>query len=61
MIYKYEEDYKMEILRVENLTKTYGKGNTAVTALDNVSFSVNKGSLWLLSVLPVQVNPLYFI
>ena len=43
MIYKYEEDYKMEILRVENLTKTYGKGNTAVTALDNVSFSVNKG------------------
>ncbi len=33
----------MEILRVENLTKTYGKGNTAVTALDNVSFSVNKG------------------
>src|SRR5690554_899113 len=33
----------MEILRVENLTKTYGKGNTSVTALDNVSFSVNKG------------------
>lgn len=33
----------MEILRVENLTKTYGKGNTAVTALDNVSFSVKKG------------------
>ena len=33
----------MEILRVENLTKTYGKGNTAVTALDKVSFSINKG------------------
>ena len=33
----------MEILRVENLTKTYGKGETAVTALDNVSFSVDKG------------------
>ena len=33
----------MEILRVENLTKTYGKGPTAVTALDNVSFSVKKG------------------
>ena len=33
----------MEILRVENLTKTYGKGNTAVTALNNVSFSVKKG------------------
>ncbi len=33
----------MEILKVENLTKTYGKGNTAVTALDNVSFTINKG------------------
>jgi len=33
----------MEILRVENLTKIYGKGETAVTALDNVSFSVKKG------------------
>lgn len=33
----------MEILRVENLTKTYGKGETAVKALDNVSFSINKG------------------
>lgn len=33
----------MEILRVENLTKIYGKGDTAVTALNNVSFSVNKG------------------
>jgi putative ABC transport system ATP-binding protein len=33
----------MEILRVENLTKIYGKGDTAVTALNKVSFSVNKG------------------
>ena len=33
----------MEILRVENLTKTYGKGDTLVKALDNVSFSVEKG------------------
>lgn len=33
----------MEILRVENLTKTYGEGNAKVTALDNVSFTVNKG------------------
>lgn len=33
----------MEILRVENLTKTYGKGNTLVKALDNISFSVKKG------------------
>ena len=33
----------MEILRVENLTKIYGKGENEVRALDNVSFSVNKG------------------
>ncbi len=33
----------MEILKVENLTKTYGKGNTKVVALDNISFSVEKG------------------
>src|SRR5690625_3650750 len=33
----------MEILKVENLSKVYGQGLTAVTALDNVSFSINKG------------------
>ena len=33
----------MEVLTVRNLTKTYGKGDTAVTALKNVSFQVNKG------------------
>ncbi|WP_102027672.1 ABC transporter ATP-binding protein [Salirhabdus sp. Marseille-P4669] len=33
----------MEILRIENLSKVYGKGETAVKALDNVSFTVNKG------------------
>ncbi len=33
----------MEILKVENLTKIYGKGTTKVVALDNVSFSVSKG------------------
>ena len=33
----------MEILRCENLTKVYGAGNTAIKALDNVSFSVEKG------------------
>lgn len=33
----------MEILRVENLSKVYGSGETAVKALDNISFSVNKG------------------
>lgn len=34
---------KMEILRVENLTKIYGKDSTEVVALDHVSFSVEKG------------------
>lgn len=33
----------MEILRVENLCKTYGKGENLVRAVDNISFSVNKG------------------
>ena len=33
----------MEILRVENLTKVYGKGENEVRALDGVSFSVKKG------------------
>ncbi len=33
----------MEILKVENLSKVYGKGTNQVTALDNVSFTVNKG------------------
>lgn len=33
----------MEILKVENLTKVYGKDTTEVVALDHVSFSVQKG------------------
>ena len=33
----------MEILKVEDLCKTYGKGETLVKALDHVSFSVEKG------------------
>lgn len=33
----------MEILKVEKLCKNYGKGETLVKALDNVSFSVEKG------------------
>lgn len=31
------------LLKVENLTKTYGKGNTLVTALDHVSLQIEKG------------------
>ncbi|KUO70421.1 MAG: peptide ABC transporter ATP-binding protein [Clostridia bacterium BRH_c25] len=33
----------MEILKTENLSKTYGKGETRVEALKDVSFSVSKG------------------
>lgn len=33
----------MDILKVMNLTKTYGKGDTLVKALDDVSFKVKKG------------------
>ena len=33
----------MNILKVEGLTKIYGKGENQVIALDNVSFSVKKG------------------
>lgn len=33
----------MELLRCEHLTKTYGKGNAQVKALDDVSFCVEKG------------------
>lgn len=33
----------MEILKVENLSKIYGKGENQVKAVDNISFSVEKG------------------
>lgn len=33
----------MTIVEVKNLSKVYGEGETAVAALDDVSFSVNKG------------------
>ncbi len=33
----------MKILEIQNLSKTYGKGDIMVRALDNVSFSVEKG------------------
>ncbi|CCY54349.1 aBC-type antimicrobial peptide transport system ATPase component [Coprococcus sp. CAG:782] len=33
----------MEIVKVENLSKVYGKGSTEVKALDNVSLSIEKG------------------
>ena len=33
----------MEILKVEHLCKTYGKGETKIKAVDDISFSVSKG------------------
>lgn len=33
----------MEILKVENLVKTYGEGDNIVNVVDNISLSVNKG------------------
>lgn len=35
--------YRMEILRVEHLSKSYGSGNTVVKALKDISFSIEKG------------------
>ena len=37
------EEKQMEILKCEHLTKVYGSGNTSIKALDDVSFSVEKG------------------
>jgi putative ABC transport system ATP-binding protein len=37
------EEFYMDILQVNGLTKAYGKGDMIVSALDNVSFSVKKG------------------
>lgn len=37
------KEVTMELLKVENLTKTYGTGDNKVHALDNVSFSIQKG------------------
>jgi putative ABC transport system ATP-binding protein len=33
----------MEILKVENLVKTYGKGSNKINAVDDISFSIDKG------------------
>ncbi len=43
MIIPERQVMNMNILEVQNLCKTYGKGETEVRALDNVSFSVGKG------------------
>ena len=35
----------MDFLKIEHLCKTYGKGENAVKALDDVSFTVPKGQM----------------
>lgn len=40
---KIEGERAMEILRVENLKKTYGKGDNQVHALKNINLTINKG------------------
>lgn len=51
----------MEILNVQNLSKHYGSGETIVKALDEVSFSVEKGQFMLLLARVDRVNRLCFI
>ncbi len=41
--HKTKGGYKMELLRVEHLGKTYGQGENMVKALDDISFSVEWG------------------
>lgn len=43
VITKIKEIECMEILKVENLNKTYGKGDNKVEALKDVNISINKG------------------
>lgn len=43
----------MNLLEVKELSKTYGRGETAVHALKAASFSVPKGNLSRLSASPV--------
>lgn len=43
MIVPERQVMNMNILEVQNLCKTYGKGEAEVRAIDNVSFSVGKG------------------
>ena len=33
----------MEVLKVEHLSKIYGKGEISVKAIDNISFSIEEG------------------
>ena len=51
----------MEILKVENLTKTYGSGENLVHAVDDVSFSVEKGEFVAIVGASAAASQLFFI
>lgn len=50
----------MEILKVENLTKTYGKGANKIDAVDNISFTVEKGDFVAIIGASGRVNQHYY-
>ena len=55
-------DIFMEILKVENLSKIYGKGESQVRAIDDISFSVEKGEfVAIVGASRVSVNLRYYI
>lgn len=47
----------MELMRIEHLTKVYGSGENAVHAVDDVSFSVEKGEFLAIIGRPAPANP----
>lgn len=51
----------MEILRAEHLTKIYGKGNTSVTAVNDLSLSVAQGEFVAVVAVPEAENRHCFI
>lgn len=51
----------MEILKIEHLSKIYGTGESAVKALDDISFSVQKANSSRLSARPDRENRPFYI
>ena len=51
----------MEILRIENLSKTYGKNEAKVDALKNINLSINKGEFVAIVGPSEVVKVLYYI
>ena len=46
----------MEIMKIEHLSKIYGKGNSQVRAVDDISFSIEKGE-FVAIIGPAPENP----